>query len=103
MTRRWPGQHRREEKTESPPGDTETIPFEITHAQMSVAVSAGAVVSLGRGFPWVARYLDAWWIEYEDGWLRITDEHSAAEFDDLTKRLAAAAFLGSIPAPKADT
>jgi hypothetical protein len=37
--------------------------------------------------PWVARYLDAWWVEYEGGWLRVTDDHVAAELDGVASRL----------------
>jgi hypothetical protein len=64
------------------------MPLEVSHARMNDAASTGIVASLGQGFPWIARYLNAWWVEFEGGWLRVTDAHVAAELDDVASRLA---------------
>jgi hypothetical protein len=64
--------------------------MEASHAQMNDAARAGAAVPLGPGLPWVVRYLGAWWVEYEDGWLRVTDEHVAADLDGVAARLGEA-------------
>ena len=88
---------------EPPPGEPELAPLEISHAQMKDAVCVGTAVTLGQGFPWVARYLDAWWVEYEGGWLRVTDDHVTTELDAVAARLADAAVadLGNSPVSRA--
>lgn len=67
--------------------------MEISHAEMSDAVRTEAVVPLGQGLSWVVRYLDAWWVEYENGWLRVTDDDVAAELDDVAARLREATVI----------
>jgi hypothetical protein len=66
---------------------------------MNGAIRAGAAVPLGRSLPWVTRYVGAWWVEYEGGWLRVIDHHVAAELDDVESRLgeAGAAVSGEVP------
>jgi hypothetical protein len=47
-------------------------------------------VPLGPGLPWVVRYLGAWWVEYENGWLRVIDDDVTADLDDAAARLRGA-------------
>jgi hypothetical protein len=54
---------------------------------MNGAICAGVAVPLDRSLEWIVRYLDAWWVEYEGGWLRVTDDHVTAELDDVASRL----------------
>ena len=90
---------------ETMPGHTIAASLEISHAQMNDAICNRTAVLLGRGLWWIARYLDAWWVEYEGGWLRVTDDHVTAELDDMASRLAEAATSVSegFQAPRADT
>jgi hypothetical protein len=69
------------------------VPLEITHAEMNDAVCAGAATPLERGLPWVAWYLDAWWVEYENGWLRVTDDDVGGELDEVAARLREASAI----------
>ena len=69
------------------------MPLEVSHGEMSDALRAGAAVPLGPRLPWVARYLDAWWVEYENGWLRVTDDHVAADLNDAAARLHEATVI----------
>jgi hypothetical protein len=57
---------------------------------MNGAVRAGTAAPLGLGFPWITWHLDAWWVEYEGGWLRVIDDHVTAELDDVASRLSEA-------------
>jgi hypothetical protein len=59
----------------------------ITHAEMNAAYDTGAAVPLSHEVSWLTRYLDAWWVVYEGGWLRITDELTAADIDDRAARM----------------
>ena len=65
----------------------------------SAALSAGTAEPFGQGFPWLVRYLDSWWVLYEHGWLRVIDEHVAADLDHAAGRLAEAerAELCNVP------
>src|SRR4051794_34302991 len=73
--------------------------LEVSHAEMNDARCAGTAVPLGDGLPWVTWYASAWWVHYEGGWLRVTDESVAAELDDVAARLgeANAAVEGDEP------
>lgn len=66
------------------------LPVEISHAEMDAAYRAGHAVSLGRAIPWLACYLDAWWVAYEGGWLRVNDKAAEADLDHLASRLTRA-------------
>jgi hypothetical protein len=68
----------------------ESGPLEISHAEMDAAYDRGEAVPLGRAIPWLARYQDSWWVVYEGGWLRVTDESTQADLDQVTARLTAA-------------
>jgi hypothetical protein len=75
------------------------VVLEVSHAEMNDALCAGTAVPLGDGLPWVTWYASAWWVHYEGGWLRVTDESVAAELDDVAARLgeATAAVEGNEP------
>jgi hypothetical protein len=60
---------------------------------MNDAFSVGSAGPLGRGLPWVVRYLGAWWVEYEGGWLRVTDDDVTADLDDVAERLGEATAI----------
>jgi hypothetical protein len=72
---------------------------------MNDALRAGIGVPLGQGLPWVTRFFDAWWVEYEGGWLRVVDDQVTAELDDVAARLAAATTIasGDVPVPGVGT
>ncbi len=70
--------------------DDEVV-LEITHAQMDAAVSTGDAVPLDLAGDWLARYQDAWWVLAEAGWLRVTDQATAADIDHVAARLTEAA------------
>jgi hypothetical protein len=109
MAREWPGQRRQDGMPEpamtlpessregaghgTAASHPDVAPLEISHTEMNGAICAGTAVPLGQGFSWVARYLDAWWVEYEDGWLRVTDDYVAADLDDVAVRLSEAAVI----------
>jgi hypothetical protein len=65
-------------------------PPAMSHTDIDAALDRGEVVPLSQGMSWIARYQDAWWVIYEHGWLRITDELVASELDEAAARLAAA-------------
>ena len=64
-------------------------PLFLSHAGMNAACDSGDAVPLATTITWLARYRDAWWVIYEGGWLRVTDELTAADIDDCAARLAA--------------
>jgi hypothetical protein len=65
-------------------------PLVMSHAEMNAAYDSGAAVPLAQAISWLVRYLDAWWVVYERGWLRITDELTATDLDQATARLSEA-------------
>jgi hypothetical protein len=62
----------------------------ISHAEMNAAYDSGRSVPIGQGIAWLARYRDFWWIAYERGWLRVTDDVMAADLDQAAAHLTAA-------------
>jgi hypothetical protein len=62
--------------------------LEVTHAQMDAAISTGAATPLALASGWLAGYRDAWWVLSEIGWLRITDEATVADINEVAARLA---------------
>ena len=55
--------------------------LEIGHAQMNAAHDNGEAIPFAETVPWLVRYDDSWWVVYENGWLRITDELTATDID----------------------
>ena len=65
-----------------------SLPLAISHAEMNAAIDEGDAPPLSQSHGWLARYLDAWWVEYEGGWLRVIDAAAARELDQVAARLA---------------
>ena len=55
---------------------------------MDAAVSTADATPLALSGGWLTRYRDAWWVQSEMGWLRITDEATMADIDHVAARLA---------------
>ena len=55
--------------------------LEISHAQMDAAHESGEALPFAQTVPWLVRYDGSWWVVYERGWLRITDELTATDID----------------------
>ncbi len=79
------------------------VPLEIAHSVMNAAIDNGDAAPLGQGTRWAASYRDAWWVEYENGWLRITDEATGRDLDHVAARLADvnAVTEGDVPGTRA--
>jgi hypothetical protein len=65
-------------------------PLVVTHTAMNAAYDNGEAVPLGQSISWLVRYRAAWWVVCERGWLRITDELTAADLDHAATRLTEA-------------
>ena len=63
---------------EAPAGDRV---LEISHAQMDAAHNNREAIPFAQSVPWLVRYDGSWWVVYERGWLRITDELTATDID----------------------
>lgn len=83
-----PEEHARE--TTSPDELESDPPLLISHAEMDNAVEHGEARSLAESIGWITRYRDAWWVIYEDGWLRMITSVVTDQLDRLYPRLAAA-------------
>jgi hypothetical protein len=55
---------------------------------MNAALENGDAAPLGQGTWWAARHQGGWWVEYENGWLRIIDEQTERDLDHVAARLA---------------
>src|ERR1700733_12346520 len=64
------------------------LALKITRAQMDAAVGTGDATPLAFSGGWLAHYRDAWWVQSEIGWLRITDEATTADIDYVAGRMA---------------
>ena len=49
----------------------------VSHSDMNAAFARGEAAPLADSISWLARYRDSWWVVYEDGWLRITNDLGA--------------------------
>jgi hypothetical protein len=65
-------------------------PIAISHAEMNAAIEQGDAAPLSQSHGWLTRFLDAWWVEYEGGWLRVIDEPAVRELEQVAARLAEA-------------
>jgi hypothetical protein len=73
-------------------------PLEVSHAQMNAAHDNGEAVPFAQSVPWLVRYDDSWWVVYERGWLRVTDEPTAADLDQRSAQMTEAEWeKGSAP------
>jgi hypothetical protein len=53
----------------------------MSHGEMNTAYLSGEAVPLAQSVSWLVRYQGAWWVVYERGWLRITDDLIEADID----------------------
>jgi hypothetical protein len=67
--------------------------FLLSRAEMNAAYDSGQVMPLGRAIPWIVRYGDSWWVEYERGWLRVTDDLTAVDLDQTAARLNSSPYV----------
>lgn len=75
--------------------DATEVPLAVTHADMARALDRGSAVPFGPGvLGGIVRWAGAWWVAWEGGWLRVTDELTAADLDAVAARLAEAEALG---------
>jgi hypothetical protein len=85
-----PGEHGSGTAQQAPPPADPGTPLAVSHAEMNAAHEDGTAVLLAESVSWLARYQDAWWVVYEHGWLRITDDLASADLDQVSARLRAA-------------
>jgi hypothetical protein len=87
------------------------LALKITRDQMDAAVSTADATPLTLSGGWLTRYRDAWWVQSEIGWIRITDEVTTADIDRVAARLAeiaddaggrAAGYGADLPSPDED-
>jgi hypothetical protein len=62
-------------------------PVELTHAQMNAAYDKGLAAPFAQAIPWLIRCQDAWWVLYEGGWLRVTDQPTAENLDQRAAQM----------------
>jgi hypothetical protein len=75
-----------DQKAASP---SEDLPLFLYHDEMTLAREQGTASLLSGEINGIARHLETWWVAYERGWLRITDEHVLADLDHAAARLSA--------------
>jgi hypothetical protein len=63
----------------------------MSHGEMNAAYLSGSAVPLAQSVSWLVRYQGSWWVVYERGWLRITDDLVEADVDTCASQLADAA------------
>jgi len=56
----------------------------MSHGEMNTAYLSGEAVPLSQSVSWLVRYQRSWWVVYEGGWLRITDDLVEADIDSRT-------------------
>jgi hypothetical protein len=64
--------------------------LEVGHARMNAAYDSGEAVPFAHSVPWLARYDGSWWVVYERGWLRVTDEPTVADLDQRAAQMTEA-------------
>jgi hypothetical protein len=67
---------------------------------MNAAIDHGGAAPLSQSHGWLTRYLDAWWIEYEGGWLRVIDDVATQELDRIAARLAEVGTISASDRPE---
>ena len=53
----------------------------MSHGEMNAAYLSGQAVPLAQSVSWLVRYQESWWVVFEGGWLRVTDELIEADID----------------------
>jgi hypothetical protein len=75
---------------ETAAGPPEELPLITGHAEMDGAFQRGLAVPVTESIGWLMRYRGAWWVIFEDGWLRVIEGPVADSISRLHPRLAAA-------------
>jgi hypothetical protein len=63
----------------------------MSHGEMNTAYLSGLAVPLAQSVSWLVRYQGSWWVVYERGWLRVTDDLVEADIDTCASQLSGAA------------
>jgi hypothetical protein len=53
----------------------------MSHGEMNTAYLSGQAVPLAQSVSWLVRYQGSWWVVYESGWLRVTEDLVEADID----------------------
>jgi len=64
----------------------------VSHSDMNAAYARGKAIPLADSILWLTRYQDSWWVVYEGGWVRITDNLVAADMDGRAAQRTADAW-----------
>jgi hypothetical protein len=62
----------------------------MSHWEMNAAYLSGQAVPLAQSVSWLVRHQGSWWVVFERGWLRITDDLVEADIDTCASRLTKA-------------
>jgi hypothetical protein len=65
-------------------------PLTVSHKEMDAAFDRGRAIPVAESVGWLMRYRAAWWVLYEEGWLRVTDAGVAGSIDRIYPRIAEA-------------
>lgn len=76
----------------SVPNPSNRLPLRLPHELMDLAQAAGRTRQLGPTYWQITRYQGCWWIHYENGWLRVTDQAIIDELNGKTMELWAAVY-----------
>jgi hypothetical protein len=60
----------------------------MSHGEMNTAYLSGQAVPLAQSVSWLVRYQGSWWVVYERGWLRVTDDLVEADIDSCASLIA---------------
>jgi len=67
------------------------LPLTISHAAMNAACGNGDAIPLSSTITRLIRHQGSWWVVCVGGWLRITDELTAAAIGDHSARMSSTA------------
>jgi hypothetical protein len=65
------------------------LPLITGHAEMDTAFERGVAIPVSQSIGWLMRYRGAWWVIFEEGWLRVVKGPIADTIDRLHPRIAA--------------
>lgn len=72
------------------PTENNQLPLTISHADMDTAFEHGTAIPVAPSIGWLMRHRGAWWVIYEEGWLRLIESTVTEQIDQLYPRLAEA-------------
>lgn len=78
------------ERAPAPPPENRQLPLTISHAEMDTAFEQGTAVPIAQAIGWIIRHRGAWWVIYEDGWLRLIKSTVTDQLDQLYPRITEA-------------